>query len=98
MEKRNRPWGGLAVAAVAALAVGAAVYAYSGRQPSGTGASGEAPVTNLSTSNAGTPKSISHPLVGKPMPNVTLPDLNGKPQPLSAFQGKQIVLSYWTTW
>ena len=32
------------------------------------------------------------------MPAVTLPDLESKPVPLQSFQGKVVLLNFWTTW
>jgi thiol-disulfide isomerase/thioredoxin len=36
--------------------------------------------------------------VGKPAPEIILPDLDGKPQKLSALKGKVVVLDIWATW
>jgi cytochrome oxidase Cu insertion factor (SCO1/SenC/PrrC family) len=33
-----------------------------------------------------------------PTPDFTLQDLNGKPVKMSDFQGKVVLLNFWTTW
>ena len=33
-----------------------------------------------------------------PVPDVTLPDLQGKPVALRSLQGKVVLLNFWTTW
>ncbi len=38
------------------------------------------------------------PQVGRPAPEFTLPDLEGRPHSLSEFRGRVVVLNYWATW
>ena len=33
-----------------------------------------------------------------PLPDVSLPDVEGKDVPLSSFRGKVVLLNFWTTW
>jgi peroxiredoxin len=37
-------------------------------------------------------------LVGKPAPEFTLPDVNGKPVSLSSFRGKYVLVDFWASW
>ncbi len=37
-------------------------------------------------------------LVGKPAPNFTLEDLNGKEVSLSSYRGKAVLINFWATW
>ena len=37
-------------------------------------------------------------LVGKPAPDFTLPDVNGKPVSLSSFKGKYVLVDFWASW
>lgn len=34
----------------------------------------------------------------KPAPEITLPDVNGRPRTLSEFRGKVVLLDFWATW
>ena len=36
--------------------------------------------------------------IGKQAPDFTLPDMDGKPVSLSAYQGKVVMLDFWATW
>ena len=36
--------------------------------------------------------------VGKPAPDFTLPDVNGKPLALSSFKGKYVLVDFWASW
>lgn len=36
--------------------------------------------------------------VGKPAPDFTLPDVNGKPVALSSFKGKYVLVDFWASW
>jgi len=38
------------------------------------------------------------PLMGKPAPEFTLPDLSGKNVSLSSFKGKPLLINFWATW
>ncbi len=38
------------------------------------------------------------PLLGKPAPDFTLPDLSGKQVSLSSFKGKPVLINFWATW
>lgn len=86
------------VGSVILLALFAAVYTLR------VGSGGEATpgsdevVTNLRTSNAGTVRSIRHPLIGSEMPDTTLLGLDGKSYRLTDFAGKQLILIYWASW
>lgn len=40
----------------------------------------------------------SSPLVGKPAPDFTLEDLNGKKVSLSSYKGKAVMINFWATW
>ena len=35
---------------------------------------------------------------GKPAPDFTLPDINGKPHKLSDYRGKNVLIIFWATW
>lgn len=37
-------------------------------------------------------------IIGKPAPDFTLPDLNGKPVALSSFRGKYVLVDFWASW
>lgn len=37
-------------------------------------------------------------VVGKPAPDFTLPDVNGKPVALSSFRGKYVLVDFWASW
>ncbi|HEX2533595.1 MAG TPA: TlpA disulfide reductase family protein, partial [Chitinophagaceae bacterium] len=37
-------------------------------------------------------------LVGRPAPDFALPDVNGKPVPLSSFRGKYVLVDFWASW
>jgi thiol-disulfide isomerase/thioredoxin len=52
-------------------------------------------VKELSRWNAG---KIKKQLAGKPAPELTVTDIQGKPLMLSAFKGKTVLLDFWTTW
>jgi thiol-disulfide isomerase/thioredoxin len=41
---------------------------------------------------------IKKQLAGKPAPEFTVTDIQGKPFALSAFKGKTVLLDFWTTW
>ena len=38
------------------------------------------------------------PVVGMPAPGFSLPDLDGRPQSLSQYKGKIVLLNFWATW
>ena len=38
------------------------------------------------------------PLIGQQVPAITLPDLDGKPHPLSEYLGHRVVLNFWASW
>lgn len=40
----------------------------------------------------------SSPLIGKPAPDFTLEDLNGKKVSLSSYKGKAVMINFWATW
>ncbi len=46
---------------------------------------------------SGAPQVIS-PLNGKPAPNFTLNDVNGKKVSLASYRGKAVMLNFWATW
>jgi len=37
-------------------------------------------------------------IIGKPAPDFTLPDVNGKPVALSSFRGKYVLVDFWASW
>jgi len=37
-------------------------------------------------------------LVGRPAPEFTLPDVNGKPVSLNSFRGKYLLVDFWASW
>ena len=37
-------------------------------------------------------------IVGKPAPDFSLPDVNGKPVSLSSFRGKYVLVDFWASW
>jgi thiol-disulfide isomerase/thioredoxin len=37
-------------------------------------------------------------IIGQPAPVESLPDLNGKAQPLSAYRGHRVLLNFWASW
>ena len=37
-------------------------------------------------------------LVGKPAPELTMPDENGKPMSISGFKGKYVLVDFWASW
>lgn len=37
-------------------------------------------------------------MIGKPAPDFTLPDVNGKPLSLSSFRGKYVLVDFWASW
>jgi cytochrome c biogenesis protein CcmG/thiol:disulfide interchange protein DsbE len=43
------------------------------------------------------PQSVA-PLIGKPAPEFTLEDLNGKKVSLADFKGKAVLINFWATW
>jgi thiol-disulfide isomerase/thioredoxin len=47
----------------------------------------------ISTTSAG-----ESDIIGKPAPDFTLFDLNGKKVTLSDFKGKVIIIDFWATW
>ena len=40
----------------------------------------------------------AHALVGRPAPDFTLPDINGKPFHFASVKGKVVILDFWATW
>lgn len=38
------------------------------------------------------------PLIGKPAPGFSLPDLSGKKVSLSSYRGKAVLINFWATW
>jgi thiol-disulfide isomerase/thioredoxin len=51
----------------------------------------------IPAATGGMPEYVS-PLVGKPAPNFTLVDLNGKNVSLANYKGKAVLLNFWATW
>ncbi len=39
-----------------------------------------------------------YPLIGKPAPNLTMQDVNGKPVSISDFKGKYVLVDFWASW
>ncbi len=58
---------------------------------------GQAPPTATPTS-ADAAEAQPQPLKGKPAPNFTLVDLNGKKVSLADYKGKAVLLNFWATW
>ena len=73
-------------------------------EPTGTPvaqATGTAPATApVPVRLTGTPASSLGGVVdvGRPAPDFTLEDLQGQPRSLSDFQGKVVLINFWTTW
>ena len=44
---------------------------------------------------SGTPEALK-PYIGKPVPDATLVDVDGKKQKLSSFKGKVLLLNFWS--
>jgi cytochrome c biogenesis protein CcmG/thiol:disulfide interchange protein DsbE len=51
----------------------------------------------IPTTPGDVPQQLS-PLIGKPAPDFTLPDLSGKDVSLSSFTGKPLLINFWATW
>jgi len=48
---------------------------------------------------AETPREWRHPLVGKPLPSFSLPDMvTGKPRTTEEFRGKKYILNFFASW
>jgi len=43
-------------------------------------------------------KPKTYPLVGKPAPNLTMQDVNGKPVSIADFKGKYLLVDFWASW
>lgn len=43
-------------------------------------------------------KAISHPLIGKHLPNFSMTNLNGQVEHLNSFRGKVLLIHFWATW
>ena len=41
---------------------------------------------------------LAHPVVPARLPDFSLKDLSGKPTPISAWNGKSLVVNFWATW
>ncbi len=52
----------------------------------------------LAPDPAGGPPQLTSPMAGKPAPNFTLTDLNGRRVALGDLKGKAVVLNFWATW
>jgi peroxiredoxin len=44
------------------------------------------------------PKEAANPLLNKPAPEISLPDVNGKTVSLSSFRGKYVLVDFWASW
>ncbi|MFA0733811.1 MAG: hypothetical protein LASZOEIN_002927 [Candidatus Fervidibacter sp.] len=49
----------------------------------------------LSAQPEGTPETLK-PYIGKPVPDATLVDVDGKKHKLSSFKGKVLLLNFWS--
>jgi thiol-disulfide isomerase/thioredoxin len=58
----------------------------------------EAPAAGSAGGASGTMPDGSPDLRGKPAPDFTLKDLNGKPVSLKDFRGKGVLVNFWATW
>jgi len=47
---------------------------------------------------AGDAQAALNPLIGKPAPQFSLEDLNGRKVSLSDFKGKAVLINFWATW
>ena len=47
---------------------------------------------------SGQPEQATSPLIGQPLPALNLPDLDGKPHPLSDYRGRRVLLNFWASW
>jgi len=52
---------------------------------------------NLS-SNASQTMNDDHSLINKPAPDLTMPDVNGKPMSIHDFKGKFVLVDFWASW
>ena len=57
-----------------------------------------APHGEFIISSAGNAPQFLSPLTGKPAPNFTLEDLNGKKLTLADYKGKAVLINFWATW
>lgn len=55
--------------------------------------------TNLTkNSDASQQVSSGNPLLNKPAPDLTMPDVNGKPMSIHDFKGKYVLVDFWASW
>ena len=44
------------------------------------------------------PREVVSPLIGRPAPDFTLADLDGRPLALAELRGQPVVINFWATW
>lgn len=100
MSGTNRSWTSIAVGVAVLAAVAAAGYTLraGGGEQDAPAPDTESAKPNLQTQNVTAPESVSHPLLGKAMPGVTLPQLGGGTVNLADYRGKRVILNFWTSW
>jgi thiol-disulfide isomerase/thioredoxin len=54
--------------------------------------------TRLSRTNSVAPARFAAPEAGKPAPDLTLKDLDGKDLSLAQYKGKVVLVNFWATW
>ena len=47
---------------------------------------------------SGQPEQVDSSLIGQPLPALSLPDLAGRPHPLSDYRGRRVLLNFWASW
>jgi thiol-disulfide isomerase/thioredoxin len=88
----------LAAVLIVLLGIWVGVKTHSGRAHDGVAvpaghASAPSPGDDLASETA-----MAHPVVPARLPDFSLKDLSGKPTPISAWNGKSLVVNFWATW
>jgi thiol-disulfide isomerase/thioredoxin len=89
----------LAAVLIVLLGIWVGVKTHSGR---GAHDGVAVPAGNASAPNPGddlaSETAMAHPVVPARLPDFSLKDLSGKPTPISAWNGKSLVVNFWATW